>query len=139
MSLMNYVKRLFTYPIKYSKSEHYKMALVVRSDITMGKGKIAAQCAHAAVECCRQISANEEYQQIYASWLLQGQPKIVLQISDKEKLMSLASDARKAGLIISIIKDAGKTQLKPGTTSTVGIGPGPKQVIDNLTSQLRLL
>ncbi|XP_033311371.1 peptidyl-tRNA hydrolase 2, mitochondrial-like isoform X1 [Bombus bifarius] len=139
MSLMNYVKRVFTYPIKYSKSEHYKMVLVVRSDITMGKGKIAAQCAHAAVECCRQISANEEYQQIYASWLLQGQPKIVLQISDKEKLMSLASDARKAGLIISIIKDAGKTQLKPGTTSTLGIGPGPKQLIDDLTSQLRLL
>ncbi|XP_050481649.1 peptidyl-tRNA hydrolase 2, mitochondrial-like isoform X1 [Bombus huntii] len=139
MSLMNYVKRVFIYPIKYSKSEHYKMVLVVRSDITMGKGKIAAQCAHAAVECCRQISANEEYQQIYASWLLQGQPKIVLQISDKEKLMSLASDARKAGLIISIIKDAGKTQLKPGTTSTLGIGPGPKQLIDNLTSQLKLL
>ncbi|XP_033183776.1 peptidyl-tRNA hydrolase 2, mitochondrial isoform X1 [Bombus vancouverensis nearcticus] len=139
MSLMNYVKRVFTYPIKYSKSEHYKMVLVVRSDITMGKGKIAAQCAHAAVECCRQISANEEYQQIYASWLLQGQPKIVLQISDKEKLMSLASDARKAGLIISIIKDAGKTQLKPGTTSTLGIGPGPKQLIDDLTSQLKLL
>lgn len=139
MSLMNYIKRVFTYPIKYSKSEHYKMVLVVRSDITMRKGKIAAQCAHAAVECCRQISANEEYQQIYASWLLQGQPKIVLQISDKEKLMSLASDARKAGLIISIIKDAGKTQLKPGATSTLGIGPGPKQLIDDLTSQLRLL
>lgn len=139
MSLMNYVKRMFIYPIKYSKSEHYKMVLVVRSDITMGKGKTAAQCAHAAVECCRQISANEKYQQIYESWLFQGQPKVVLKISDKEKLMSLASNAHKAGLIISIIKDAGKTQLEPGTISTLGIGPGPKQLLDDLTSQLKLL
>ncbi|KAF3429159.1 hypothetical protein E2986_12030 [Frieseomelitta varia] len=99
------------------------MVLVVRSDITMGKGKTAAQCAHAAVECYRQISANKKYQEIYESWLVQGQPKIVLRISNEEKLMLLASNARKAG----------RTELTPGTTSTLGIGPGPKHLIDNLT------
>ncbi|KAK1136314.1 hypothetical protein K0M31_000877 [Melipona bicolor] len=139
MTLINYIKRIFIHPIKYLKSEHYKMVLVVRSDITMGKGKTAAQCAHAAVECYRQISANKKYQEIYESWLMQGQPKIVLRISNEEKLMLLASNARKAGLIISIIKDAGRTELKAGTTSTLGIGPGPKHLIDDLTVHLKLL
>ncbi|XP_017754076.1 PREDICTED: peptidyl-tRNA hydrolase 2, mitochondrial-like [Eufriesea mexicana] len=139
MSLINYIKRIFTYSIKHSKNERYKMVLVVRSDISMGKGKTAAQCAHAAVECCRQILTNTEYVYMYESWLLQGQPKIVVRIPNEEQLMSLAYQARKAGLIISIIKDAGNTQLLPGTTSTLGIGPGPKQLIDNLTSKLNLL
>ncbi|PBC33386.1 Peptidyl-tRNA hydrolase [Apis cerana cerana] len=102
------------------------------------KGKTAAQCAHAAVECCHQVSLNANYQQIYKSWLLQGQSKIVLKISSEEELLSLAKNARKAGLITSIIKDAGKTQLQPGTISTLGIGPGPKQLINNLTLNLKL-
>ncbi|XP_043803565.1 peptidyl-tRNA hydrolase 2, mitochondrial-like [Apis laboriosa] len=139
MSIMHYIKCMFINPIIYSKNEQYKMVLVVRSDIFMGKGKTAAQCAHAAVECCHQISLNTKYQQMYKSWLLQGQSKIVLKISSEEELLSLAKNARKAGLIISIIKDAGKTQLQPGTISTLGIGPGPKQLIDNLTLNLKLL
>ncbi|KOC68150.1 Peptidyl-tRNA hydrolase [Habropoda laboriosa] len=115
------------------------MVLIVRSDISMGKGKTAAQCAHAAVECYRQVSANVKYQQMFKVWLLQGQPKIALKVSSEEELMSLAHRARKSGLIISIIKDAGKTQLQPGTISTLGIGPGPQKQIDDLTCQLKLL
>lgn len=136
---MHYIKCMFINPIIYSKNEQYKMVLVVRSDIFMGKGKTAAQCAHAAVQCCYQVSLNTKYQQMYKSWLLQGQSKVVLKISSEEELLSLAKNAHKAGLIISIIKDAGKTQLQPGTISTLGIGPGPKQLIDNLTLNLKLL
>lgn len=139
MSILNSIKRLFVHPIKYLKDGHYKMVLIVREDIAIGKGKTAALCAHAAVECYRQASVNTKYRQLYESWLSQGQPKIVLRIPNEEQLMSLARSARDAGLIISIIKDAGKTQLCPGTTSTLGIGPGPKEVIDDLTLSLRLL
>lgn len=137
--IINFIKRAFVYPIKYSTNEQFKMVLVVRSDIVMGKGKTAAQCAHAAVECYRQASCNKKYEHVYNSWLLQGQPKVVLKICNEEELMLLARGARRAGLIISIIKDAGKTQLMPGTISALGIGPGPKQAIDELTSSLKLL
>lgn len=130
---------MFIYPIKYSANGHYKMVLIVRSDIAMGKGKTAAQCAHAAVECYRQISANTKYKSIYETWLIQGQPKVVLRTPSEQHLMYLAQNAYKAGLIVSIIKDAGKTQLQPGTISTLGIGPGPTELIDNLTSNLKLL
>lgn len=119
--------------------EKCKMVIVVRSDLPMGKGKTAAQCAHAALECCNQIFKNEKGQRMFESWLQNGQPKIVVKIPSEEELLTLASKARRAGLITAIIKDAGRTELKPGTITTVGIGPGAIDVIDSLTSRLRLL
>lgn len=34
-----------------TSSEEHKMVLVVRSDLGMGKGKVAAQCGHATLAC----------------------------------------------------------------------------------------
>ncbi|XP_043257202.1 peptidyl-tRNA hydrolase 2, mitochondrial [Colletes gigas] len=138
-TIINYIKHACSHALTFSNIENCKMVLVVRSDISMGKGKTAAQCAHAAVECYRQAVENAKYKPLFESWLLRGQPKIVLRISDEESLLSLARKARKAGLIIAIIKDAGRTQLESGTISALGIGPGPKEVIDDLTSNLKLL
>lgn len=115
------------------------MVIVVRSDLPMGKGKIGAQCAHAALECCRQTFNSQKKQQMFQSWLRVGQPKIVLRIQNEEDLLTLADKAQHAGLITAIIKDAGRTQLTPGTVTVVGIGPGSNEIIDSLTSKLRLL
>lgn len=119
--------------------EQCKMVIVVRSDLPMGKGKVGAQCAHAALECCRQMLGNQKKQQMFHSWLQIGQPKIVLKIQNEEELLNLADKAAHAGLITAIIKDAGRTQLRRGTVTVVGIGPGSNEVIDSLTSKLRLL
>ncbi|XP_025994457.1 peptidyl-tRNA hydrolase 2, mitochondrial isoform X1 [Solenopsis invicta] len=119
--------------------ENCKMVIVVRSDLPMGKGKTAAQCAHAALECCRQTFNNEKKRLMFETWLRNGQPKIVVKIPSEEELLSLADKAQCAGLITAIIKDAGLTQLKPGTITVIGIGPGSNEIIDNLTSRLRLL
>lgn len=119
--------------------ENCKMVIVVRSDLPMGKGKIGAQCAHAALECCRQTFNSQKKQQMFQSWLRVGQPKIVLRIQNEEDLLTLADKAQHAGLITAIIKDAGRTQLTPGTVTVVGIGPGSNEIIDSLTSKLRLL
>ncbi|XP_076659159.1 peptidyl-tRNA hydrolase 2, mitochondrial [Halictus rubicundus] len=138
LALMKRIKRVFNYAVKYPDTVFCKMVLVVRADIAMGKGKTAAQCAHAAVECYRQAVDNGK-SQLYESWLMQGQPKIVVRIRNQEELMVLAKKARNAGLITAIIKDAGRTELVPGTISALGIGPGPKDTVDSLTSNLRLL
>ncbi|XP_033328574.2 peptidyl-tRNA hydrolase 2, mitochondrial [Megalopta genalis] len=138
LAFIKRVKRIFNYTVMYPNTVLCKMVLVVRTDITMGKGKTAAQCAHAAVECYRQAVDSGKCQ-LYESWLLQGQPKIVVRIRNEEELMALAQKARNVGLVTAIIKDAGKTQLMPGTISTLGIGPGPKDTIDSLTSNLRIL
>ncbi|KAL0132621.1 hypothetical protein PUN28_000404 [Cardiocondyla obscurior] len=119
--------------------EKCKMVIVVRSDLPMKRGKTAAQCAHAALECYRQIFNNKNKQLMFESWLQNGQPKVVVQIPSEKELLTLADKAKHAGLITAVIKDAGRTQLKPGTITVVGIGPAPNEVIDSLTSKLRLL
>lgn len=119
--------------------EKCKMVIVVRSDLPMGKGKTAAQCAHAALECCRQIFNNKKGHLMFESWLRSGQPKIVVQIPNEKELLTLADKAQRAGLLTAIIKDAGRTQVKAGTVTVVGIGPGSNEAIDSLTSRLKLL
>ncbi|KAH0541187.1 peptidyl-tRNA hydrolase 2, mitochondrial [Cotesia glomerata] len=119
--------------------EPYKMVLVVRTDISMSTGKIAGQCAHAAVECydsCKNNKVNQEY---LDAWFMLGQPKIVLRVTSEDRLKSLAVKASNCGLVTAIIKDAGRTQLEPGTISVLGIGPGPNSIVDSVTSHLKLL
>ncbi|KAG5326758.1 PTH2 hydrolase, partial [Acromyrmex heyeri] len=136
-SMMSKYIRSFLPPVW--NGESCKMVIVVRSDLPMGKGKIAAQCAHAALECCRQTLNNEKKRLMFESWLQCGQPKIVVKIPNEEELLILAGKAERVGLITAIIKDAGITQLKPGTITVVGIGPGSNETIDSLTSRLKLL
>lgn len=133
------IGRLTYFITKGLPKEPYKMVLVVRTDIIMGKGKTAAQCAHAAVECFSQCLANKVDKELLDAWLMLGQPKIVLKVSTEEQLKQLASDAKRTGLVTAIIKDAGKTQLDAGTISVLGIGPGPNSLVDKITASLKLL
>ncbi|XP_033212726.1 peptidyl-tRNA hydrolase 2, mitochondrial [Belonocnema kinseyi] len=116
-----------------------KMVIVVRTDIPMGKGKIGAQCAHAALECYRKSTSIGSNRRVFNSWLLFGQPKVVLRISSEKELLSLAQKSRDSGLITAVIRDAGRTQLEPGTISVLGIGPAPTNIVDQVTSSLKLL
>ena len=47
--------------------------------------------------------------------------------------------AKKAKLPCAIIKDAGHTQLEPGTITALAIGPAEEDVIDKITKNLKLL
>lgn len=114
-----------------------KMVVVVRNNLGMGKGKIASQCAHAAVQCYKTgLQTDHKTMKI---WLASGQPKVVVKVDTEEELLSIAAISTKRGLINSLIKDAGKTQLEPCTTTVLGIGPGKKKEIDLVTGHLKLL
>ena len=52
------------------------MALVVRTDLGMSKGKAAAQCAHAAIGCYKR--ALTESPQLLKQWETFGQTKVRL-------------------------------------------------------------
>lgn len=58
----------------------FKMTLVVRNDLKMGKGKAAAQCSHAAV-MAHEIAASR-FPSILREWKMNGQRKIVLKVGD---------------------------------------------------------
>lgn len=120
---------------------HVKMVIVVRSDLNMGKGKIAAQVAHAAVTLVLDIlnSSNNLWKQWLNLWLEEGQPKIVVKVPNLDDLNKRYQKAIALTLPAIIIQDAGKTQVEPGTETCLGIGPAPSDLIDSITGDLKLL
>jgi PTH2 family peptidyl-tRNA hydrolase len=114
-----------------------KQAIVVRSDLRMGKGKVAAQVAHASLSAAEE--AMQRRQRWYEDWKDGGQAKIVLKVESEDVLRELLQKAKTAGLPASLIEDRGLTQLEPGTVTCLGIGPGPEKEIDAITGKLKLL
>ncbi|MFP3283488.1 MAG: peptidyl-tRNA hydrolase Pth2 [Nitrososphaeria archaeon] len=118
-------------------SYRYKQVMVARTDIAMGKGKLAAQVAHAAVAALKDAEARKPTWA--AEWLSEGQPKIVTKVRSLEELTLRYERARAMGLPAAIITDRGLTQLEPGTVTCIGIGPAPVYDVDKVTGDLRLL
>jgi PTH2 family peptidyl-tRNA hydrolase len=109
------------------------MAIAVRKDLDMGKGKIAAQVAHAAVECSMKVSEKR------TRWISEGQKKIVVWVKDEKELQELINKARSIGVSCCPIRDAGLTQLEPDTLTCSGFGPDEESVIDSLTGKFKLV
>ncbi|XP_012888303.1 PREDICTED: peptidyl-tRNA hydrolase 2, mitochondrial-like [Dipodomys ordii] len=94
----------------------------------MGKGKVAAQCSHAAVSAYKQVQRKNP--QVLKQWEYCGQPRVVATAPDEETLIKLLTHAKMLGLTVSLIQDAGRTQTEPGSQTVLGIGPGPADLID---------
>ncbi len=114
----------------------YKLAIVVRDDVSMSSGKLAAQVAHAAVSCALEAKAKKS--KWFAAWYSEGQRKVVLKARDLEELRDLDSEAKRAGLTHVIITDAGLTEIPPNTPTCLGIGPAPGTEVDKITGSLPL-
>lgn len=110
-----------------------KQAIVARTDIGMGEGKLAAQVAHASLSAYE--DANDRTR---TAWKGSGQKKIVLKVSGEKALFELADRAEREGLAHAIIRDAGHTQLEPGTVTCLAVGPGPEDAVDRVTGDLSL-
>ncbi|TTK47648.1 Peptidyl-tRNA hydrolase 2, mitochondrial [Bagarius yarrelli] len=113
-----------------------KLILAVRTDLKMGKGKVAAQCSHAAVSAYKQVQRRNP--ELLKKWEYYGQPKVVVKVPDEESLMELLYHAKKVGLPVSLIQDAGRTQIAPGSRTVLGVGPGPADLVDGVTGHLKL-
>lgn len=114
-----------------------KQAIVARTDIRMGKGKLAAQAAHASLAAAEEAMKKRE--EWYEEWKASGQKKIVVKVGSEEELQELYRKAKSAKLPAALIQDRGLTQLEPGTVTCLGVGPGPDDEIDSLTGKLKLL
>jgi PTH2 family peptidyl-tRNA hydrolase len=114
----------------------YKLVIVVREDLKMSGGKLAAQVAHAAVSCA--LEAKAKRTAWFSKWYAEGQRKVVLKARDLEDLRMMADKAGRAGLPKALITDAGLTELPPNTTTCLGIGPAPQDQIDAITGSLSL-
>lgn len=117
--------------------DQIKQVIVMRTDLGMGRGKIAAQAGHACVMGA--IRVQKTHPEWYEQWQREGQKKIALRVSSLRDLSRLKMDAARAGLPFSEVLDAGHTQIEPGTVTCISIGPAPEHDIDRITGDMRLL
>ncbi|HII86262.1 TPA: peptidyl-tRNA hydrolase [Candidatus Bathyarchaeota archaeon] len=115
----------------------YKQVLVFRSDLKLGKGKIAAQAGHAAVAAAEE--AHKRHRIWWEAWIFEGQRKIAVKVKDEKELKELETQSKELGLPNALIVDSGLTQIPEGTVTCLGIGPAPARMIDRLTLKLPLL
>jgi len=113
------------------------MVLVTRRDLKLSRGKLAAQCGHAAVECA--LKARRETPRSLESWRQNGARKIVVEAPSLDALRRLFGEAQAAGIVAYMVKDAGHTEIPSGTVTVVGLGPASRRSIDALTSGFSLV
>lgn len=112
----------------------YKQLILVRQDLQLPKGKLGAQCAHAAVEAAWRADKDD-----VKRWREEGMAKIVLKVADEKELLRQVQRAKDAGLTTAIITDAGHTVVAPGTRTCAAIGPAPAEELDRDFGDLKLL
>jgi len=111
-----------------------KQIILVRTDLKMSKGKIAAQAAHAAVEAV--LTSNKK---LVKAWRDTGMKKIALQVDSEAELMKYYQLAMENDLNASLIRDAGRTEIAAGSKTCVAIGPDAEAKINKVTSELKIL
>jgi len=117
-------------------SIEYKQVIVVRTDIKMSPGKLAAQVAHAAVIAA--FNAYHSKQDWFREWWESSQKKVVVRGGGESELLEIAEKAKLLNLPYAVVRDAGHTELPPGTLTAVAIGPAPSNLIDKITGGLKL-
>ena len=136
-----------------------KQMIVMRRDLKMRKGKIAAQAGHACVEATltalvrenrlTQVRATEDGW-VYledegaepsplSAWFEAGVAKVCVYVDSEEALLDLAEQGREKGFVYSRIRDAGLTEFHGEPTYTcLAFEPLFPEQIDPLTGELPL-
>ncbi len=112
----------------------YKQVILVRTDIVMSKGKMAAQVAHASTEA----TLKSDDQKVKA-WRNKGMKKVVLKVKGESELFKFKEFAKDVGVTSALIRDAGKTQLDPGTITCLAIGPDEVKKVDSVSGELKMM
>lgn len=139
--------------------DYVKQVIVIRKDLNMRKGKIAAQASHSAMKVILDRMQVQKFQKgstfwedcfvwhmtVYESepihmWLKGSFTKIVVSVDSEEELFELKQKATDAGILNALITDAGKTEFKGVPTNTaLAIGPEWASKLDKITGNLKLL
>ena len=135
-----------------------KMMIVMRRDLKMRKGKIAAQAGHACIDAILMALSKEGRLNDFettndgialrdtdkpttplSDWFKYGCAKVCVYVDSEEELLSIAKKASEKGIIASVITDAGMTEFHGVPTKTcLALEPLPAEVADELTGDLPL-
>lgn len=136
-----------------------KQVIILRKDLNMRKGKMVAQGAHASMavllNAMEQRAVPSDFDrdmdndiglflrldnnQPLREWLEGRFTKICVSVNSEQELLDIHRQAEEAGILCSLIKDAGLTEFKEPTYTAVAIGPDEAEKIDKITKNLPLL
>jgi PTH2 family peptidyl-tRNA hydrolase len=111
-----------------------KQVILVRKDLKLPKGKLAAQAAHASLEAVMKTDRRK-----VDEWRAEGGKKVVLEVADEKELIRYKQLCEDEGLKTALITDAGHTVLAPGTITCLGVGPDGEKNIDKVTGKLKMV
>ena len=129
-----------------------KQVIVVRKDLNMRKGKIAAQVAHASMSFLTK-QTNILYDNYYNTpyldvtiydeaidWLEGSFAKVCVYVNSEQELLDIVSRAREKGLVNHVVTDSGRTEFNGIPTKTcAAIGPHEVSKFEGVTDHLPLL
>ena len=126
-----------------------KQVIVLRKDLKMRKGKMVAQGAHASMKAIIDRGGIKhpesdvliiEMIPEMKDWLVGIFTKVCVSVDSEEELLNIYEQAKEAGLICSLIQDAGLTEFGGVPTYTaVAVGPAEREDVDKITGHLKLL
>ena len=135
-----------------------KMMIVMRRDLKMRKGKIAAQAGHACIDAILMALSKEGRMNDFtmtgdgfilknadkpssplSDWFAYGCAKVCVYVDSEEALLDIARKAQERGMIASVITDAGMTEFHGVPTKTcLALEPLLAEIADELTGDLPL-
>lgn len=130
-----------------------KQIILVRKDLKAHRGKFCAQSAHASLAVFTQMikenptEKDAEGNFIYTMkhnvealdyWMKNRFVKICLAVENEQELVALYEEAKKRGMLCSLITDAGFTEFNGvPTLTTAAIGPAWNEEFETLTKHLK--
>jgi PTH2 family peptidyl-tRNA hydrolase len=111
-----------------------KQVIVLRKDLEMSTGKKCVQACHACLGSYEKTS-----EAILKAWKGEGQKKVSLEVDSRSELIKLKNKAKELGISYFLVKDAGLTELEPGTITALAIGPDKEDKINKITGSTPLL
>ena len=135
-----------------------KMMIVMRRDLKMRKGKIAAQAGHACIDAVLQalqkedrlndlvsspdgmmLKTTDKPESPLTEWFNNGCTKVCVYVDSEEELLAIAEKAESRGIIAAVITDWGLTEFHGEHTKTgLALEPLPADIANELTGELPL-
>lgn len=111
-----------------------KQVIVMRADLKMSRGKIAAQACHGSLGAYKRAGETS-----IKKWEREGEKKVVVKVESLEELFEVHELVKAAGIASCLVRDAGHTEIPESTITCLGIGPDEDEKIDKITQELKLL
>lgn len=125
-----------------------KQYIIVRTDLGMSSGKLAAQAAHACMKVFFDkmiiLPTDKSERTLYLTdeeleWVDGKFTKITKKVKNENQLLKVYNAAKEAGLNVSLIKDAGLYGLEGENYTCIAVGPNYVDKCEPVVGKLQLL